>query len=60
MVLVGDLLLQLQNQRDSFSGVSLDEEAINLMQYQKAYEATARYIAVMDAVTEDLIRILGG
>ena len=34
-------LTQLTTQRDSLSGVSLDEEAANLTQYQKAYQAAA-------------------
>lgn len=53
------IMEQLQNQRDSVSGVSLDEEAVNLLQYQRAYQATARFIRVVDellAETMDLIR----
>jgi flagellar hook-associated protein 1 FlgK len=30
------VLEQLQNQRDAFSGVNMDEEAINIVKYQKA------------------------
>jgi flagellar hook-associated protein 1 len=56
----GHLLAQLQNQRDSTSGVSLDEEAVNLMRYQKAYQASARFISIVDALTDDVLRILGG
>ncbi len=55
----GNILLQLQNQRDSLSGVNLDEEAVNVIKYQKAYEASARYISVLDGLTEDLMGILG-
>jgi flagellar hook-associated protein 1 len=54
------LVSQLQSQRDSQSGVSLDEEAISLMRYQKAFEATSRFITVVNALTEDVINILGG
>jgi flagellar hook-associated protein 1 FlgK len=54
------LVTQLQNQRDSVSGVSLDEEAINIMRYQKAYEASARLISVIDTLSDDLLRIIGG
>jgi flagellar hook-associated protein 1 len=54
------LVTQLQNQRDSAAGVSLDEEAINLMRYQKAYEASARMISVVNTLTDELVRILGG
>jgi flagellar hook-associated protein 1 FlgK len=54
------LVTQLQNQRDSESGVSLDEEAINLMRYQKAYEASARLISVVDTLSDDVLKIVGG
>jgi flagellar hook-associated protein 1 FlgK len=55
----GNILLQLQNQRDSLSGVNLDEEAVNVIKYQKAYEASARYISVLNGLAEDLMNILG-
>ena len=37
-------LLQLNNQLNSVSGVSIDEESTNLITYQTAYEAAARVI----------------
>jgi flagellar hook-associated protein 1 FlgK len=49
----------LKNQRDSISGVSLDEEAVNIIKYQKAYEASARYITVLNGLTEEVLAILG-
>ncbi len=55
----GNILLQLKNQRDSISGVSLDEEAVNIIKYQKAYEASARYITVLNGLTEEVLGILG-
>ena len=53
------LLNQVKNLRDSVSGVSLDDEAINLIRFQKAYEASARFISVIDQVTSDMIGIIG-
>ncbi len=53
------VLTQLENQRDSFSGVSLDEEAVNMIQYQRSFQATARVIRTLDellAETMNLIR----
>jgi flagellar hook-associated protein 1 FlgK len=50
-------LLQLQNQRDSVSGVSIDEEAANLIRYQRAFEAAARVVAVVDELTEVAINL---
>ncbi len=53
------VLSELENQRDSFSGVSLDEEAVNMIQYQRSYQATARVMRTLDellAETMNLIR----
>jgi flagellar hook-associated protein 1 len=45
----------LANQRDSVSGVSLDEEMTNLMKFQKAYEASARLITVVGEMLDALL-----
>ncbi len=55
-----NLLQQLENQRDVFSGVNLDEEAVNIIRYQKAYQASARFVTVIDTLSSDLIQMLGG
>jgi flagellar hook-associated protein 1 FlgK len=49
---------QSKNLRDQMSGVSLDEEASILIQFQRAYEANSRLISVLDQLTEDAIKIL--
>jgi flagellar hook-associated protein 1 FlgK len=52
---------QLQTQRDSVSGVSLDEEAANLVQFQRAYQAAARIVNVVDTLTQTAINLgVGG
>ncbi|MGH9944961.1 MAG: flagellar hook-associated protein FlgK [Pyrinomonadaceae bacterium] len=53
------ILAQTTAQRESISGVSLDEEAINLLQYQKAYEAAARFLKIADELTQTILS-LGG
>ncbi len=55
---VGLALQQLTNQQASISGVSLDEEATNLIMYQRAYEASARMISVADELALDTINII--
>ena len=54
---VGLVLQQLTNQQSSISGVSLDEEATNLVMYQRAYEASARVISVIDELTSTTINM---
>jgi flagellar hook-associated protein 1 len=54
---VGLVLQQLTNQQSSISGVSLDEEAANLIQYQQAYEAAARVISVVDELNNATINM---
>ena len=51
------VLQQLTNQRAAVSGVSLDEEATNLVLYQRAYEAAARVISVVDELTSVTINM---
>ena len=43
-------LVQLNDQLKSVSGVSTDEEAANLIQYQQAYEAAARIVSVVQSL----------
>jgi flagellar hook-associated protein 1 FlgK len=47
----------IETHRQSVSGVSLDEEATNMIKFQKGYEAAARLIAVMNEMLEELINI---
>jgi flagellar hook-associated protein 1 len=49
------VLLQLNNRQQSISGVSLDEELINLVQFQQAYNASARLIAMVEELFDTLI-----
>jgi flagellar hook-associated protein 1 FlgK len=49
---------QAQNVRQQLSGVSLDEEATLLIQFQRAYEANSKLITVLDQLTLDTINIL--
>ena len=53
------LLTQLENSIDSYSGVSLDEEATDLIRFQRAYQAAARYVSVIDQLTEELLLTFG-
>lgn len=53
------LLDHLTQQRQQTSGVSLDEEATHLIAYQRAYQAAAKVISVMDSMLDTLINNTG-
>jgi len=55
-----NLLSALNTRRDSISGVSLDEEAANLIRFQRSYEAGARMITVADELMQTIINLGSG
>jgi len=52
------LVAQAKTQRDQLSAVNLDEEAMTLVEFQRAYQANSRLLTVLDQLTEDTINIL--
>ena len=48
----------LESQVAAVSGVSIDEESVNLLQFQRQYQASARLISVVDELTQTLIGLL--
>ena len=50
-------LTQLTTQQDSLSGVSLDEEASNLTQYQRAYQAAAQVFNIGNSVMASALNL---
>lgn len=49
----------LDSQRESVSGVSLDEEAANLVKSQRAYEAAVRLMTTLDEMIDRIINNMG-
>jgi flagellar hook-associated protein 1 FlgK len=49
---------QAQNLRQQASGVDLNEEAMKLTQFQRAYEAVSRMVSVLAQITEDAVNIM--
>jgi flagellar hook-associated protein 1 FlgK len=47
----------LESQREALSGVSMDEEAINLMRQQRAFQAASRVIAAVDEMLKTVIQL---
>lgn len=52
------VLESLQAQRESVSGVSLDEEAISLLKYERAFQGAARFVTVVNDLLAELIRLV--
>lgn len=48
----------LEAQRAGLSGVSVDEESLNLMTFQRQYQGAARFIAAVDEMTQVLINLV--
>lgn len=53
------VLEQQQMRRDAVSGVSLDEELMQLIRYQAAYDAASRLVSVIDEMLDTLINRTG-
>ena len=53
-----DTLTILQQQRESVSGVSIDEEMANLIKYQYAYQASAKLFTVADELLQSLLGVV--
>jgi flagellar hook-associated protein 1 len=51
------ILQQLNDQRSSVSGVSLDEEAANMVKYQDAYSASAQVITTINDMMYTVINM---
>ncbi len=49
------LLSQLKTKQQSVSGVSIDEEITNMIQFQRAYEANAKMVSVIDGLLDVVI-----
>lgn len=54
-----NLLTVLNEQRESVSGVNLDEEAANLMKFQRSYQAAVRLMTAVDEMMEQIVSRLG-
>ncbi len=49
------VLSELDNRRSSISGVSLDEEATDVIRFQQAYQASAKVITTINEMLDTLI-----
>lgn len=54
-----NLLTALQTQRDRISGVDLDEEAATMLSLQRGYQASGRFLTVINQLTDQLVNQFG-
>lgn len=52
-----DALVQLENFRDGLVGVSLEEEMIGLIQYQRGFESSAKFLSTIDEMMTTVLNI---
>jgi len=53
----GEVVRQIVNLQDSVSGVSMDEETANMMKFQRAYEANAKFFSVVNSTLDTLLSL---
>lgn len=53
------ILLQLEAQKEGISGVNVDEEMVLLIQYQRGFQAAARFLTTVDGLLDNLINGVG-
>ncbi len=51
------LMTSLEQQREQISGVNIDEEMVDLVKHQQAYEAAARFVNTVQELTTTLINL---
>jgi flagellar hook-associated protein 1 FlgK len=51
------IMQQLTNRRESISGVSLDEELMDIMKYQMAYNAAGKMVSTVNELLDTLISL---
>ncbi len=51
-------LVQAKNLQQQLSGVSLDEEAVRLLQLQRSYQAASKVVTVIDQMTQSLMNMI--
>ena len=52
-----NMVQQFREIRSSISAVNMDEELADMIQHQKAYEASARYVSTVDEMMQTLINM---
>lgn len=51
------ILHTLEAERQSISGVSIDEEAVNMIVFQRAFQGAARFVGIVDEMLDEVIAL---
>jgi flagellar hook-associated protein 1 FlgK len=54
------LATQMQNRVQQVSGVSIDEETVSILQFQRAFQASAKVISTVDSLLQTALSMVGG
>lgn len=54
----GAVRSSLQSQKESISGVNLDEEAISLLKYERAFQGATRYVTTVQRLLDELVALV--
>jgi flagellar hook-associated protein 1 FlgK len=54
-----NLMTAMDEQREQIAGVNLDEEAANMVKFQRAYQAAVRLMNVFDEMLDQVVNTLG-
>ena len=52
------IVSQTQSQRDQISGVSLDAQAADILQFQRAYQSVARVLTIVNSLADSIIDLV--
>jgi flagellar hook-associated protein 1 FlgK len=52
------MVTQAENIRQTSSGVDLNQEAVTVMQFQRAYDAASKMVTVIDDLTQDVVNMI--
>jgi len=53
----GDIVQALQTQQQNVSGVSIDQETVNMLQQQRSYQGAAMFISTVNQMMQSLLNI---
>ena len=52
-----DIVQALQTQQQNVSGVSIDQETVNMLQQQRSYQGAAMFISTVNQMMQSLLNI---